>query len=113
MLLVERYASTANGPIADLGCGYGAVAKRLLNAGCREVIANDLSQGQLDIFFNSLSSDEKKQVRVIPGNALDIGSSIADASLAGIFAASWLNFLNPDEIQRAFKVFYKLLQPGK
>ncbi|OQV19456.1 hypothetical protein BV898_06447 [Hypsibius exemplaris] len=107
-----EYAGKANGRIADLGCGYGASTKRMLDAGAAHVIANDLSKEQLDIFYKSLDEKDRRRVELIPGNALELGDKIPANSLAGIFAASWLNFLQPEEIQRAMKVFYDLMLPG-
>ncbi|GAU92337.1 hypothetical protein RvY_04431 [Ramazzottius varieornatus] len=48
----------------------------------------------------------------MPGNALELEGKIPAGSLAGIFAASWLNFLHPEEVTRAFKVFFNLMKPG-
>ncbi|XP_055352135.1 uncharacterized protein LOC129598319 [Paramacrobiotus metropolitanus] len=107
-----QFAAQCGGTVADLGCAYGASTKRLLDAGATKVIANDICKEHLDIFYDSLNEMEKKRVQCIPGDALELEKYIPAGSLAGIIAASWLNFLTPEQIKAVFGVFYNLLQPG-
>jgi len=107
-----QYAASCGGTVADLGCAYGASTKRLLNAGATKVIANDICKEHLDVFFESLTEEQKKRVQCIPGDALELEKTIPAGSLAGILAASWLNFLTPEEVSKVMGVFARLLRPG-
>ena len=105
-------STSSSGIIADVGCGFGAMTKRLLDAGAKHIIANDLSKEHLDILLASLSEQDKAKVQLKHGNALELSQDIPPNSLAGIFAGSWLHFLRPEELRQAFKMFFSLIKPG-
>jgi len=75
------------------------------------VIANDLSEDHLKVLHDSLSYHEQERIKIIHGDALDLGNVIGENCLAGILAANWLHFLEPADVRRAFKMFFKLLRP--
>ncbi|OQV15153.1 hypothetical protein BV898_10667 [Hypsibius exemplaris] len=108
-----RFAATADGPVADLGCAFGRQTRLMLEAGAKSVIANDLAQAHLDALADSLTDGEKARVTLQQGNALDFLSDIQPLdSLSGILAAMWLHFLEGPDVRRAFQLFYRVLQPG-
>ena len=105
-LLLSRLADDTRGigPIGDVGCGPGHVARYLSSAGA-EVIVSDISPGML------------REAGVIaptaPRTAGDMRQlPFADQSVAGICAMYSVIHLPPDERPHVFREFHRVLQPA-
>ena len=100
--LVEMVSD--RGPIADIGCGPGHVARYLHDRGA-EVIGIDLSDGMV-----ALAAREQ------PGIAFRQGSMLAldlpDGVLGGLIAFYSIIHLTPNELPRGLAEFYRVLRPG-
>jgi len=96
-------------PVADLATAYGFSSKILLNSGFK-VIANDLDERHLDELWNSVSSEQKKNLELRPGNVLDL--NFEKKSLSGIVAIKLIQFLEGQQIRILFKRFYDWLAPN-
>lgn len=105
---VERTKSMT-GPIADLGCGYGFTAKKLLEAGAT-VIANDLSEPQLEELRVSVPPNLASRLSIVPGDVSNL--TFEDESLGGILAARWMHFLSSEDVRGALRKFFRWLRPG-
>lgn len=91
-------------PVADLGCGPGQVARDLQLRGLR-VIGIDLSRAMVDL-----------ALRLSPGIDFRVGSMLSlnlpDGSLAGITAFYAIVHLEPAQLLRVFRQFFRVLRPG-
>jgi SAM-dependent methyltransferase len=102
--LLAALAETAPpGPIADLGCGPGHVARHLHGLG-RRVVGIDLSPAMIDAAR-----------RLSPGPEYRVGSmlalDVADGSLGGALAYYSIIHLAEDELPAAFAELRRVLQP--
>ena len=105
-LLLTRLAGDTRGmgPICDVGCGPGHVARFLASAGAH-VIAADISAGML------------REAGVIapaaPRAAADMRQlPFADQSLAGICALYSVIHILPNDRPGVFREFHRVLRPG-
>jgi ribosomal protein S18 acetylase RimI-like enzyme/ubiquinone/menaquinone biosynthesis C-methylase UbiE len=91
------------GPIADLGCGPGHVARHLHDLG-REVIAIDLSPAMVETAR-----------RLCPGPEYRVGNmlalDLADGSLGGAVASYSIIHLGVGELAIAFSELHRVLGP--
>ena len=104
--LLNRFAEEARGrgPVADLGCGPGHVARYLHEQGVT-VVGIDLSPGMVRV-AKGLHPD--LEVRVGDMTRLDL----SDASLAGIVAFYAIVHFSPDELDAVFQEARRALMPG-
>lgn len=93
-----------SGPIADVGCGPGQVA-RYLHDGGAEAIGIDLSAGMI-----AAAQAASPEVGFRQGSMLDL--PLADGSLAAIVSFYAIIHLRPEEIGAAFREFGRVLRPG-
>ena len=94
----------AGGPIADIGCGPGQVARYLHDQGA---IATgiDLSPGMV-----AAAQAAHPEIEFRGGNMLAL--PLDDDSLAGIVTFYAIIHLRPEEIGPAFREFHRVLKPG-
>lgn len=90
-------------PIADIGCGPGQVARFLFDHGAI-ALGIDLSPGMIAVAQAAHPGVEFRQ-----GNILAL--PLADASLAAIVAFYAVVHLRPNEMDRAFQEFRRVLRP--
>jgi ubiquinone/menaquinone biosynthesis C-methylase UbiE len=104
--LLTRFAATTagRGPVCDLGCGPGQVARFLREAGV-DVFGVDLSAGMIE---QARRLNEGIEFRT--GNMLAL--EVEDASLAGIAAFYSIVNLPADARQQAFREMARVLQAG-
>jgi SAM-dependent methyltransferase len=92
------------GPVADLGCGPGHVARYLHERGV-DAFGLDLSPGMIDAAR-----------RLVPDVPFEVGSMLAlprsDAALAGAVAFYAIVNLRPEEVRGAFVEIARVLEPG-
>lgn len=104
--LLTRFAaaSAGRGPVCDMGCGPGQIARFLRDAGA-QVFGLDLSPGMIE-----------QARRLNPGMDFRTGNMLAldvpDASLAGIAAFYAIVNLPADLRPQAFREMARVLQPG-
>ncbi len=105
-LMLARMAedTRGTGPICDVGCGPGHVARYLLEAGA-DVFASDISAGML-----------KEALRIAPAApraAADMRQlPFADQALAGVCALYSIIHILPDERALVFREFHRALRLG-
>lgn len=104
-----QQAGCAKKPVADFGVAYGYTTKLLLSQGI-SVIANDLSENHLDALWASVTADERRRLRLVPGNVLDLEFPVG--SLDGILACRWIHFLTGDQLRSVLKKFASWLSPS-
>jgi SAM-dependent methyltransferase len=104
--LLTRFAAAmaGRGPVCDLGCGPGQVARYLREAGA-DVFGVDLSAGMIE---QARRLNEGIEFRTGSMLALDM----ADASLAGITAFYSIVNLTADLRREAFHEMARVLRPG-
>ncbi|MGW1171018.1 class I SAM-dependent methyltransferase [Streptomyces sp. NPDC002550] len=92
------------GPVADLGCGPGAVTAHLASLGLT-VFGLDLSESML-----AIARREYPALRFEQGSMLEL--PYADGALAG--AVSWYSSIHTpvDELPALFAEFHRVLAPG-
>ncbi len=96
----------------EVGAGYGMVLKEILKkqfSDNKEFLINDLGEKHLLILKESLSKNEKKLVKFLPGNFLkDI--TVKEKSIDAILASRVLHMLNGKELEHAVMFFNKSLK---
>ncbi|MGV4983112.1 class I SAM-dependent methyltransferase [Streptomyces sp. NRAIS4] len=104
--LLAAYAELvgADAPVADLGCGPGAVTAHLASLGL-SVFGLDLSESMLTV-----ARREYPALRFEQGSMLEL--PLADGSLDG--AVSWYSSIHTPvaELPRLFAEFHRVLVPG-
>jgi SAM-dependent methyltransferase len=102
--LLAAFEETAPpGPIADLGCGPGHVARYLHGLG-RHVIGIDVSPGMVEVARRSSPGPEYRV-----GTMLDL--DLADGSLGGAIAFYSIIHLAAEELPTAFTELRRALRP--
>jgi SAM-dependent methyltransferase len=103
--LLDRFAARVDGrgPICDMGCGPGQVARYLRDRGA-SVSGIDLSPGMVEQACR-LNPDISFQ----PGDMLDL--AIDDGHFAGIAAFYAIVNIPPDHLPRAFREMHRVLRP--
>jgi len=104
--LLERFAKTVRdaGPVCDLGCGPGHVARFLKEHGVT-VCGMDLSPAMVE---QARKLNPGMEIRVGDMRALDV----PDESWAGIAAFYAIVNLPPDEVRQALREMWRVLRPG-
>jgi len=105
--LLDRFARNVigRGPVCDLGCGPGEIARYLRDQGVMEVFGLDLSPGMVEQ-ARQLSPDiEFKQ-----GNMLSLDA--AEGTWAGIAAFYSIIHIPRADVVRALRELKRVLQPG-
>jgi SAM-dependent methyltransferase len=104
---LERFAALTRGlgPVCDLGCGPGQVARYLKDQGVEEVFGADLSEGML--------AEARRRSSEIALRREDmLALSLADGSLGGIVAFYAIVHFTPGQAERAFAEMGRVLVPG-
>ena len=104
--LLDAFAeqTRALGPVADLGCGPGQIARYLSEHGC-DALGIDLSPKMVAV------------ARLLaPGVRFQQGSMLAlpveDSAWGGLTAFYSIIHIAPDDLPRAFGEFHRALRPG-
>lgn len=108
--LFIEYASTARGPVLDIGCALGVAALEALAQGAT-VIANDIDPAHLDNVVSSASPKSRSRLSTVLGyfpKDLDF----EDGTLAAVHASNLLNFLSGSEIEMGASKISQWLTPG-
>jgi len=102
--LLRRFAASVRGPLCEMGCGPGHVARFLKDAGA-DVFGLDLSPKMVEQ-ARKLNPD----IRFQEGNMLAL--DLADASLGGIVAFYAIVNLSKDTLPTVFREMARVLAPG-
>jgi len=102
--LLQRLANTVkSGPICDLGCGPGHVARFLKSCGA-DVFGIDLSPRMIE-----LARRLTPEIQFFEGNMLSL--EVADDSCGAIAAFYSIIHLTPEELPKVFLEFKRVLRP--
>jgi SAM-dependent methyltransferase len=102
--LLQRFAKECDGPICDLGCGPGHVARYVSDFNPR-VFGLDLSAGLL-----REARARHPEIIFLAGNMLE--PPFAAAKLAGIIAFYSIIHFDEKQVLRAFEKMCRALKPG-
>jgi SAM-dependent methyltransferase len=102
--LLARFAREVRGPVCDLGCGPGHVARHLQGLGV-DVFGVDLSPGMVEE-----ARRLNPEIEFREGDMLSLED--ADGSLGGIVAFYSVVHLRREELPRAFGEMRRALAPG-
>ena len=104
--LLDRFAERlrGHGPVCEIGCGPGQIARYLKNQGV-DVFGIDLSS-EMIACARRLNPD----IEFEEGNMLKLGG--ANGAWAGIVAFYAIIHLCPKDVPQAFGEFYRVLRPG-
>jgi len=104
--LLRRFAAATNGrgPVCDMGCGPGHVARFLRDLGA-EVFGLDLSPGMLEA-----ARRLNPEIQFREGNMLAL--PLAEGELAGIAAFYAIVNLGAEWLPTAFAEMHRVLAPG-
>jgi SAM-dependent methyltransferase len=105
--LLERFAkeAAAKGPLCDLGCGPGQIARYLRRCGVEDVFGLDLSPGMVEQ-ARRLNPD----ILFRQGNMLNLEDN--DASWGGIAAFYSIIHIPRPDVVTALRELLRVLRPG-
>jgi ubiquinone/menaquinone biosynthesis C-methylase UbiE len=104
---LDRFVSLTRGlgPLSELGCGPGQVARYLKDHGAAEVFGADLSERML--------AEARRRSPDIPFRRQDmLALTLADRSLGGIAAFYAIVHFTPRQAEQAFREMCRVLAPG-
>lgn len=105
-----EFASSAKGPVVDMGAGFGHISRLALNAGAK-VIACDASVEHLTHIRDELAPAYHTQLSTHAGwfpNDFDFPAN----SISGILFSFVFPFLSPDELMKGLKKSFGWLEQG-
>lgn len=105
-----EFASTARGPVLDVGCAYGINTIPCLAEGA-EVIACDIEQAHLDELALRTPAQLSHLLTPICRRFPD-EVDYPNGALGGILLSHVMGFLSPEEIQRCMEKMHRWLIPG-
>jgi ubiquinone/menaquinone biosynthesis C-methylase UbiE len=106
-IMLQRFVDrlSGQGPVCDLGCGPGQIARYLQACGASAVFGIDLSQQMVAEAAESSGGIPFRQ-----GNMLALTD--ADCSWAGAAAFYSIVHFNLGQVRQVFQEVYRVLQPG-
>ena len=107
-LLLKRFAEelTDKGPVADLGCGPGQTTRFLAQHGLNELIGLDISPAMID----AARRFQPPPPEFLVGDMLQL--PFPDNSLAGLLSFYGIVHFTEEELAKALREMYRVLQPG-
>jgi SAM-dependent methyltransferase len=106
-MMLQRFAelTIGRGPVCDLGCGPGQIARYLKTCGIKDVFGIDLSPKMVIEAAASSGGIPFRQDNML-------ALSDADGSWAGATAFYSIVHFSVEQVRQAFKEVYRVLQPG-
>ena len=102
--ILNAFAETVTGPIADLGCGPGHVTAHLRDLG-RSAFGVDASSAMIELARSAY-----------PGLRFEVGTmaslTIADGVLGGVLSRWSIIHIPPPELPAVLAEFHRVLAPG-
>lgn len=86
--------SEIRGRWADIGCGTGAAIPTLLELGCSEITACDISSGMLDVVDNKFDNTNSVTTLLSDADSLPV----SDGNFSGIFSSLMLQWSETPDI---------------
>jgi len=105
-----EYASKSKEPVLEIGCAYGFVVQKVLEAG-GSIIASDLSAEHLSILFKRTPEEYLKNLNLYPGKFPN-EISLPKASLGAVLASRIIHFIDGDDIEIGLDKIHSWLVPG-
>jgi SAM-dependent methyltransferase len=109
--LFVKFAARVEGPVLDVGAGYGAASEAALRAGAPVVIANDLERRHLEELESRLGLVERDRLRTKTGR-FPRAIEFEDGSLWAAHASNVFHFLTPRQVREGFRKLARWLRPG-
>jgi ubiquinone/menaquinone biosynthesis C-methylase UbiE len=103
-----QYAHKTGGTMLDIGAAYGVTTIPTLKKGAA-VIANDISQEQLDILVHNTPRSLRKNLSLLEGRFPEF--DLPPNTLDGILASHILHFLDPGQLQSGLSKMHCWLKP--
>ena len=103
-------SSKADKPVLEIGCAYGHISQRVLEAGGR-IVACDLGEEHLEILLRQTPKEYLKNLHVYPArfpNEVDFPEN----SFTAIMASRVLHFLDGNSLEKGFEKIYNWLTPN-
>jgi len=104
-----EYAPHADGPVLDIGAGYGAVSIAALKTGAH-VIANDIDKRHLEILKQNTPQAYQDRLELRVGK-IPTEVSFPENSLGAVLASGVLHFLTGEDLVETIKKVYTWLKP--
>jgi ubiquinone/menaquinone biosynthesis C-methylase UbiE len=104
--LLQRFARevSGEGPVCDMGCGPGQIARYLYDCGVTEVFGIDFAEGMV-----AVARQSHPPIRFEQGDMLSLAA--ADSSWAGIAAFYSIIHIPREDVTRALCEMKRVLQP--
>lgn len=104
-------AARAEGPVLDVGAGYGAASEAALRAGAPAVIANDMEPEHLAMLEARLEQSLRQRLRTKAGR-FPRQIECEDGSLWAAHASNVFHFLTPRQVTEGMKKLARWVRPG-
>ena len=107
-----KYAADFKEPVLEIGCAYGFIVRKVLEAGVR-IVASDLSHEHLISLLKQIKGEYLKNLYLYPGRFPN-EISFPASSLRAVLASRVLHFINGDDIELGLdKINNWLIDGGK
>ena len=104
-----QFAAEIDNEALDLGCAYGVVVKRALEAGSR-ICACDMDPRHLDVLQESVKTEDRARLRCVVGTVPHL--DFAEHAFGAILCSRLLHFLKGEEVELAVLKMFQWLRPG-
>ena len=108
-LFIAHCAASLDGPVLDIGAGFGAASIAALRAGAT-VVANDLDEGQLADIVHRANPDRDRLRTVAARFPRDLRFDAE--TFSAIHVSNMFHFLNGNQLQRGLLSIAHWLRPG-
>jgi SAM-dependent methyltransferase len=105
-----QYAAKASCPVLEIGCAYGFIVQKVLEAGGR-IIASDLSEEHLTVLLKETPIEYLKNLSLYPGQFPD-DIYFPESSLSAVLASRILHFIDGDSIEIGLDKIHNWLKLG-
>ena len=104
------YSAQTKGTMLEIGAGYGHIVLQVLGKGAR-VIANDISDDQLEIIKNRVPRDQQPRLKTLKAEFPE-ETNISDESIDGILVSRVLHFFEGVRIRESLDKANRWLRKG-
>jgi SAM-dependent methyltransferase len=104
------YSEQTKGTMLEIGAGYGHIVLKVLDKGAR-VIANDISDDQLDIIKNRVPRDQQPRLKILEGRFPE-ETDIPEESIDGVLVSRVFHFFEGVKIRKSLDNVNRWLRKG-
>lgn len=104
------YSEQTKGTMLEIGAGYGHIVLKVLDKGAR-VIANDISDDQLDIIKNRVPRDQQPRLKILEGRFPE-ETDIPEKSIDGVLVSRVFHFFEGVKIRKSLHKVNRWLRKG-